>query len=75
MQTEINNPSSNINTLIFQFDGYETYSLKIKLYYSQAVQYVDQFLIDYSNTGSGIFNNDFSIIGSYLKYTSMNLLY
>ena len=47
-------------------NNHQLQSLGIKLYNSQAGESVDQFLIG-TNTGSSVFDNNFSITGSYLN--------
>jgi len=65
--TDINLANNNLNVGISKDLVYnQLQSLGIKLYNSQAGESVDQYLIG-ANTGSSIFNNDFSITGSYLN--------
>lgn len=65
--TDINLANNNLNAGISKDLVYnQLQSLGIKLYNSQAGESVDQFLIG-ANTGSSIFDNDFSLTGSYLN--------
>ena len=65
--TDINLANNNLNKGISKDLVYnQLQSLGIKLYNSQAGEDLDQFLIG-ANSGSSIFNNDFSITSSYLN--------
>ena len=65
--TDINLANNNLNAGISKDLVYnQLQSLGIKLYNSQAGESVDQFLIG-ANTGSSVFDDDFSITGSYLN--------
>ena len=65
--TDINLANNNLEAGISKDLVYERLkSLGLKLYNSQAGESVDQFLIG-ANTGSSIFDNDFSITGSYIN--------
>jgi hypothetical protein len=65
--TDINLANNNLNKGISKDLVYnQLQSLGIKLYNSQAGEALDQFLIG-ANTGSTIWNNDFSITSSYLN--------
>ena len=65
--TDINLANNNLNEGISKDLVYnQLQSLGIKLYNSQAGEDLDQFLIG-ANTGSNVWNNDFSITGSYLN--------
>jgi hypothetical protein len=65
--TDINLANNNLNVGISKDLVYnQLQSLGIKLYNSQAGEELDQFLIG-ANTGSNIFNNNFSITSSFLN--------
>lgn len=65
--TDVNLANNNLNAGISKDLVYnQLQSLGIKLYNSQAGESVDQFLIG-ANTGSSVFDNNFSITGSYLN--------
>lgn len=65
--TDVNLANNNLNAGISKDLVYnQLQSLGIKLYNSQAGESVDQFLIG-ANTGSSIFDDNFSITGSYLN--------
>jgi hypothetical protein len=65
--TDINLANNNLNYGISKDLVYEQLkSLGIKVYSSQAGEALDQFLIG-SNTGSSLWNNDFSPTSSYLN--------
>jgi len=65
--TDINLANNNLNKGISKDLVYnQLQSLGIKLYNSQAGSNLDSYLIG-ANTGSNIFNDDFSITGSYLN--------
>lgn len=65
--TDVNLANNNLNAGISKDLVYnQLQSLGIKLYNSQAGEALDQFLVG-ANTGSSIFDNDFSITGSYLN--------
>jgi hypothetical protein len=65
--TDINLANNNLNKGISKDLVYnQLQSLGIKLYNSQAGEALDQFLVG-ANTGSAIWNNDFSITSSYLN--------
>jgi hypothetical protein len=65
--TDINLANNNLEAGISKDLVYERLkSLGVHLYNSQAGEDVDQYLIG-ANTGSNIFDNDFSITGSYLN--------
>jgi uncharacterized protein (TIGR02145 family) len=65
--TDINLANNNLNKGISKDLVYnQLQSLGIKLYNSQAGEALDQFLIG-ANTGSNVWDEDFSITGSYLN--------
>ena len=65
--TDVNLANNNLEQGISKDLVYDRLkSLGIKLYNSQAGEGVDQYLIG-ANTGSSIFNNNFTITGSYLN--------
>jgi hypothetical protein len=65
--TDINLANNNLNKGISKDLVYnQLQSLGIKLYNSQAGEALNQFLVG-ANTGSNVWNNDFSITGSYLN--------
>ena len=65
--TDVNLANNNLEQGISKDLVYDRLkSLGIKLYNSQAGEGVDQYLIG-ANTGSSVFNNNFTITGSYLN--------
>lgn len=65
--TDINKANNNLEIGISKDLVYrQLKSLGVKLYNSQAGEELDKFLIG-NNTGSSVFNEDFSITGSYLN--------
>ena len=65
--TDVNLANNNLEQGISKDLVYDRLkSLGIKLYNSQAGEGVDQYLVG-ANTGSSVFNNNFTITGSYLN--------